>query len=475
MFSEQIQEFDKNISTLKDFVDEVDVFIKNRAKESLNKARPFFLKGIGKYVLTQMESEGNPKADKVSEICEQLDQSVKEDYGFNLDISIDNIKKGKNGELKLQGISFSGPKNEVENFAYRLNKYDNQLSLFYRSSFINLLCTVEWFFSQIIHAYYIKFPDASGIEKKTLTFSELKAIGSIEDAQSYLIDDKIENILRSSFEDWLKTLKTELKLKLGYINPIEKQLIEIYQRRNIIVHNGGIVNSIYLSKVDRSLTKEIQKGAEVSISKTYFKKAIDLLHKSFLLIACELWKNLESKNVNRADKLGDIIYDNLLIGNWDLAESLSLFITKDSEMGPIDKCIAQLNYWLCRKRKGEWSIIKTEVESANYSDKNNLLKIGLAALKEDKESFFKILPIMLQAGEINAKKVIEFPIFKEIIESDEFEQFTKDNPSFSFLENKNIQEGEILESTSINEKQSLSEKTASLNEIITLEKSEEQE
>src|SRR5690606_32768666 len=114
---------------------------------------------------------------------------------------------------------------------------------------ISLVSTVEWFFSQILHYYYDKFPDSSGIKNKTLTLDDLKNFGSINDAEKFLIENKIEEILRGSIKDWFKILKDDLKLGLGYKDQYEDELVEIYQRRNLLVHNGGVVNAIYLSKV----------------------------------------------------------------------------------------------------------------------------------------------------------------------------------------------------------------------------------
>src|SRR5690606_3327362 len=119
----------------------------------------------------------------------------------------------------------------------------------YKNSLISLLSSVEWFFSQILHFHYDKFPDSAGIKKKTLTLEDLKNFNNLRDAELYLIDDKIETILRGSFKDWIEVLRQELKLNLGYLDSIEDELIEVYQRRNVLVHNGGVVNSIYISKV----------------------------------------------------------------------------------------------------------------------------------------------------------------------------------------------------------------------------------
>jgi len=72
---------------------------------------------------------------------------------------------------------------------------------------MSLISFSEWFLSQILHDYFEKFPEVADISEKTLTFQDLRDIGSIEDARRYLIESKIESILWGNFEDWLRLFK----------------------------------------------------------------------------------------------------------------------------------------------------------------------------------------------------------------------------------------------------------------------------
>jgi hypothetical protein len=300
---------------------------------------------------------------------------------------------------------------------------EKHIELLYKNSLMSLLSSVEWFFSEILHFYYDKYPESAGIQKKALTLSELKSFGTVADAEKYLIDIKIEEVLRGSFDSWLNLLKTELALKLGYITAIENELIEIYQRRNILVHNGGKVNSIYLSKVDESQRKGIKLNDTLRIDKEYLDAAIRKLQKTFILIASELWKKLDKNDKIRGDVLTDIIYDNLLKSRWDICEGLCHFIINDSKLEPIDRLVAQINYWLCKKRTGQFDKIKDEIDKANFEDKKEIFQLALYALKDDKKSFFETLPIALDSKQLNVERLEEFPIFQELRETEEYKKF----------------------------------------------------
>jgi hypothetical protein len=253
-----------------------------------------------------------------------------------------------------------------------------------------------------------------------------------------LIDTKIEEILRGNFESWMLLLKNELNLKLTYNIPIEKQLIEFYQRRNLIVHNGGIVNSIYISKVDKDLLNGIVLGEELKVEKDYLNNAISKLQLSFLLIAFEIWKSLDKEDKTRGNVLGEIIYENLLESNWELCESLSYFMKNDSRLEVTDKIVATLNNWLCRKRNGDFENVKKDLKEADYSDKKEIFQLGLFALLEDEENFFEILPAALDSQQLNIERLEKFPIFKEMRDSDLYEKFKANTKYFNEPNNEII-------------------------------------
>ena len=299
--------------------------------------------------------------------------------------------------------------------------------MLYKNSLISLLSSVEWFFSQILHFHYDKYPDSAGIKKKTLTLEELKSFSSLKDAEHYLIDDKIEGILRGSLKDWFEVLKSELGLKLSYLSTFEDELIEIYQRRNLLVHNGGIINSIYLSKVSDKYKIDISVGDRVSVTKEYLERAISLLHALFTLIACELWKKVEQCEELRASITMDLGYDYLKKEMWAIAESVNIFLCNDKKMPIASRTAAQINIWLAKKQNGKFEEVKKEVEEADFSDKSKVFQVALFALREEIEPFFSLLPHVLKIEELLPSELMEFPVFSNMREKEEFRTFIKEN------------------------------------------------
>ena len=252
-----------------------------------------------------------------------------------------------------------------------------------------------------------------------------------------MIDVKIDEILRGNFESWINLLKSELSLGLGYLNDIIPELIEVYQRRNLFVHNGGIVNSIYLSKVEENQRQGVSINDKLIVEKEYLDNAICKLQKAFILIGAELWKKLSPEDTKRGEILGDIVYENLLHSRWDICEGLCYFSLKDSQTHPVDKVIAQINYWLCKKEIGEYKSIENDIKKADFSDKKEIFQLGLFALRGETEKILAILPVVLETNQTNIERLEEFPILREFRETEEYENFKKESKFFK-EENKEV-------------------------------------
>ncbi len=67
--------------------------------------------------------------------------------------------------------------------------------LLYRNCLISLVSSAEWFLSQVLREFFESVPEASGVKDKTLTLEDLRRIGSIDEAESYLISLRVDEIM----------------------------------------------------------------------------------------------------------------------------------------------------------------------------------------------------------------------------------------------------------------------------------------
>lgn len=188
---------------------------------------------------------------------------------------------------------------------------------------------------------------------------------------------------------------------------------------------GGVVNSIYLSKVAPSLRKGIKKGVEIPLTKEYLDERIDYFELYSILITVELWKQLRPIDEKRSDALSAITYDHLRAKRWPVSESLAFFQMNDKQMPEPYRLIGTLNYWLSMKREGKWESVKAQVEAADFSAKGMRYQLGLLSLQEKSDAFFAMVPRAIRSGDIGPGELGTFPVFEEMRRDNRMSRFTK--------------------------------------------------
>jgi hypothetical protein len=411
MFSSLLRQLSSNLDTLRDFVDLVSPILEQAPKKEIEENPTAFIP-----LLLAMHKIKPDLFDLGALAIEDLESQF--DGRINLQI-VEDEETSKKVNIEVDG---SG-KHFFFSSVQKLTKRYHQKDLLYQNSLISLVSGLEWFLSQLLHQYFEIHPEAAGIRDRSLTLSELQSIGTVEEAKSLLIDLRIEEILRGSFKDWTSFLKKHLNLSMGYLSADDEgYLIEICQRRNLLVHNGGIVNKIYLTKVPESVRPDLGIGQPIGVSQSYLDSSINRFERFFFLVCLELWKKLYPQDNERFQALIDLAYENLCNERWGIAESLSLFLIKDKQAQEMERLIGQINYWQSLKWQDRFEEVRKEVESADFSAKDERFILAKAALLDDEDRFFELLPLALQSRKITQDDLRCWPLFRSIRTKDKFQQ-----------------------------------------------------
>jgi hypothetical protein len=183
-----------------------------------------------------------------------------------------------------------------------------------------------------------------------------------------------------------------------------------------------------LSKVSGAYKKDLKIGDRIVVSEKYLERAIALMHSTFTLIACELWKKLEPNEELRCSISMNLGYEYLCKETWDVSEMASTFLCQDKKMPISSRTAAQLNFWLSKKNSGKIEEIKKELEEADFSDKAKVFQAALFALRDEDKNFFSLLPQVIKTEELEPLELFEFPIFKSMRGKKEFKAFIKHDP-----------------------------------------------
>ena len=249
---------------------------------------------------------------------------------------------------------------------------------------------------------------------KCLSLSEIRMLGSLENAERYVVDLKVEELLRGGLEAWLKYLRTERKLNMSYLDDSLPRLRELFQRRNLLVHNGGVVNRLYLNQVDESLRQGVAVGQSLATSVEYVSSSIDMIEVSFLLICAELWKRLAKDDEDRSATLTEIAYEHLVHENWAVAESLSRFASQDTGAAEHTRLVGQINHMQSLKWQGREQELNDMLTTVDYRAKEPVFRLCLMALRDEVDELVDILPKAIERENLQLEHLREWPIFREV-------------------------------------------------------------
>lgn len=285
----------------------------------------------------------------------------------------------------------------------------------------NLISYLEQSLSDISHIILKEHPEILQLNDKSLTFDEIKKFDSLDDAKEFLISQEIEKLLFKPLSDFFDFFEKKVfKIEFSNLSKFRNELIEIKERRNLLIHNGGIVNSKYLNTVTKSLQEKfkIKKDKEISLGKNYLNESvnkIELIGLEILFFASIKFQDGEEKE-NAIWKVNSIIYETFTkkSKNYFLGESLSTFILEKCQKFLTDqqKDYYKLNYWHILKKQKKLDSVATEISEYDTSSKNHIIQLCFYSLTGNFKKACKHIIPSLNEEDFDLEYYEDFPILE---------------------------------------------------------------
>ena len=383
-----IMQYSNNLDALREFVEVLDPFLQERRLSQTNQLEHFIA--------------------ELSELRNRI--GMTDDGKTNRDIGteIDSLRA-----LLPKGVS-------AITASYHSHIH---WKLLYHVSLITLVSTAEWLCCELLHVYFELYPDALAIDEKSIKYRDLRDFDSVEDARKYLIDREVELIVRGSIEGCLKRLKRRFRLSMDYLNQdgLQEQLGEAYQRRNLLVHSGGVITTQYVKLVGEQL-RAGGLGETVEVPKEYLLERVNLFEKAFVLIGVELWKKLSPSDMRRFEVLSDITYRHLIAERWDVAKCLAYFSKNDAQLAEVSRLTARFNYWQCQKWLGKFCEVEAAVKAEDLSAKEPRFRLGKLALLDNEDDFVRLAKELIEKQDLTMDDLRTWPIFREMRKTEAYKK-----------------------------------------------------
>jgi len=421
MMEAVIKEYQENVNALRSFISFVEPTIKAHVEETAERHAKVLMMAL--YMMEDRWEELKISDDNegLRKIIDKL-KSNKKDFLPTIE-KVREILKRSSIE-PAQFIKLIN-KPHVEPLAMSLSKKH----MLYQTSIVTLATNCECLFSRLSNVYFTKFENALDQDESKLSLKELLGFSSIEEARKHLIEKKVEGLTRGSINDWINFLKTKPKLQIDQL--LEKHLthvVEFFQRRNLFVHNMGVVNSIYLSKVDASLKAGISLSQKLEVDSEYAIQSINRLELVFMIIAGEFWKKIEPVSGTRLNMFNKVAFEHMRKENWEIAGGLYSFVMNENKKNDSEsKLMAKVNFWQCEKWKGEgFENLKEQIKGEDFSLYSSTYRLAKHVLLDEFDAAVPLLKESLANEDISYADLQNWPLFREFRKDLRVQEMVKD-------------------------------------------------
>ncbi|MFA0841791.1 hypothetical protein [Streptomyces rochei] len=304
-----------------------------------------------------------------------------------------------------------------------------RLPILLQSTTVSAVSNFEVLLSRLVSQYYGATPQAleavSREKEKEFSLRDLKEMGSIADAVDMAIARRVDELMFGSFADWRRFFIDKMNLKFDDYAMDWDFLQEVFQRRHVIVHNGGHASRRYLRNVAAKLSEGIAEGDALEVDQDYVVRATqELLAFGFLLSTAVGAKLAKEESEYFLTRLHRFTYRNLIKGRYELVDKCASHgeaIARNMN----DALIFQVNRWIARQRLSDASV-QSEVEQWDVRALSPKFQLAKLCLLGEVEPAMSLLQSLYSAGEIGFEDIIEWPLLEPLRGSAAYVSMTRE-------------------------------------------------
>lgn len=291
---------------------------------------------------------------------------------------------------------------------------------------ISLIILFEKTLASLLKHIVEKYPSAYLNERK-IDYTDILKRKDIDEVKTEIIREQVDELMRESIFSIINTLNRKHQLNIDYKNTYVKRFIEAYLRRNIVVHNDGVINKDYIEgmkKIGESVSEE-EIGIRVLSNKEYIDGIIEATTYMIIYVLYMSSKIFEDEKQDFINSLMNIGYEKIQKGEYDFTKELFALIKDDPNITEEFRIYSKINYWQSYKWAGKYNEIEAEVENFDESPYDLVIKLAIYSLREEYAPIEYILYNEFndeRQNESLAIRLEDFPVFQKLREQEFYKQ-----------------------------------------------------
>ena len=259
-----------------------------------------------------------------------------------------------------------------------------KVDLLLTSLLVTAVSDFEVLFAYVARYFFNLRSQALKAQSPKVGWAEIESYESIEEIKKHFIDERVTKLMWGGFGDWMQWLSTQLGMNYIDFSLDPARSSEVFQRRNVIVHNGGLVSSQYMDKVPQSVGV-LSLGDPLPVTTGYLASALDELGilgvlTTYLVMTKLCETELQHEDVDRDIRrvVGDLVNARRL-AEADKVASIALSNTKHKA----ERLRLRVYRWIALKGLSGKAAIETEVEELDTTEWGEDLELMKLFLLDD--------------------------------------------------------------------------------------------
>ncbi len=307
-----------------------------------------------------------------------------------------------------------------------LKNLDRAQVLTSRSLLVSLVSQWDNFFARTISAFSNLQPAKFKDVFLKVSLENLDDFSSLDQIRQSIIQSDIDSVMYKSHEDQLKWFSE--KTDIGWLK--EKQswsaFTELTERRNLFVHNDGVVNKKYLQAcLDAKFPiGSVKENEIISVSKPYFDGCCDNLIEIASKLIFSIWRKHLSDDIEGLfQATNNFLVELITQEEYQVAIQVANFALQNSKK-PSDATLTslQLNHSQAYRWMGNIEEARKILESIDWTAKGSLYLMCKNVLLDDFEAAKGHMLAFGVDAYCGREAYTNWPIFKEFRKTNEFKE-----------------------------------------------------
>jgi hypothetical protein len=365
---------------------------------------------LGPQALAALESLDPDRQEKLRHLIEEITEGVRNGQ------PIEPTEEEKQKWAPLMGEIFQNDRFSIVSLLERMRKKatgPSPVIIVHNSLLAQAIAAFEVLVSGVVTRFFVTHPSALGTAEKEFSLADLRTFADIDDAADALIANRVGKLMYGGLDDWADWFQSNCDATLSQLAMSWNDVVEAFQRRHVVIHNGGLVSRQYLARVPDA---SIKIGDRLAIDHDYLANVFDQLDVLGTVLVTLAWGSWRKDERNRsAGRLLQRSYELMLASRWAAADCVC-------KVGATLKCSAEqkesikVNGWNSRLELHGLEDIRSEVEAWDVSAAADRFRLAKLVLSGDLEAASKMTDSLLKSGELTGGQLNEWPVLRTLRE-----------------------------------------------------------